>query len=312
MTSLVIVNPHAASGRALRVWSQIESLMWEKLGDLIVAITERTEEVAAHLEEAMNVGVEQVITVGGDGTNHAIINALAVIAQANPGQALPIVGNLPIGTGRDWARTIGTPFVPLEAVHWLAKATPHPVDLGQLTHRQGESYFLNIASAGIGGEVDRRVNAVQQRRPWTFLAQTVFALLRYHPRQITVHVDGDMWYQGQAFLVAVANGRAFGHGMLIAPDAQVDDGLFDVILVEAMGVPTALRALPSLYDGSHLKRADVHHARAREVLIESPGGPLDLDLDGEYNIGESLHFTMQPRLLQMLRAPLNQAQPQPR
>ena len=304
MPTLIIVNPHAAGGRALNIWSRIEPLMWETLGDLVVAVTEYPEEVATHLEDALAMGLKRIITVGGDGTNHVIINALADLMQQNPAMSPPILGSLPIGTGRDWARTTGVPLAPLEAVRWLAEARSYPVDLGRLTHQAGSAYFLNIASAGISGEVDRRVNTVRRRRPWTFIVHTVSALLRYRPRRFRVFLDGELWFEDHAFAIAVANGRAFGHGMLVAPNAQVNDGLFDVIAIEGMRVLEALRALPSLYQGTHLKRPDVHQARAADVFIESPDGPLDIDLDGEYTTGQALQFTIQPRLLQMLRQPL--------
>ncbi len=303
MSTLIIVNPHAGNGRAGRLWSRIEPLLWEALGDLVIAVTQRPEEVAKRLRESIDMGLKRVITVGGDGTNHVIINALADLAERQPGLPLPVLGSLPIGTGRDWARTVGVPFDPEDAVRWLAMAQPRPVDLGHLAHSKGAFHFLNIASAGIGGEVDARVNAIRRRRSWTFLVQTVGALLRYRPRFVRVMLNGETWYEGTAFIVVVANGRSFGHGMYVAPDAQIDDGLFDVVVVEGMSPLEAIPALPSLYKGTHLLRSDVHHTRAADVRIESPRGPLDLDLDGEYSLAEDLHFTVRPGLLQILSHP---------
>ncbi len=303
MATLIILNPHAGGGRARRLWSTVEPLLWQALGDLVIAITDRPEEVAAHLDQAIERGLDRVVVVGGDGSNHVVVNRLADLALHQPELRLPAFGSLPIGTGRDWARTVGIPLNAPEAVTWLRGARPAPVDMGRLTYGEETVYFLNVASAGIGGEIDANVNAIQRRRPWTFLAQTIRALMDYAPKPIQVYLDGELWYEGTSFITAVANGRSFGHGMQIAPEASINDGLFDVVLAEEMGRLTAIQALPSLYSGTHLQREDIRHARATEVRIESPEGPLDLDLDGEYNIGQGLVFTMEPALLQMLQQP---------
>lgn len=306
MSTLIILNPHAGGGLARRLWSSVEPLLWEALGDLVIAITDRPEEVAAHLDQAIERELEKVVVVGGDGSNHVVVNRLADLARHQPDLRLPAFGSLPIGTGRDWARTVGIPLKAPEAVQWLRRARPAPVDLGRLTYGGTTVYFLNVASAGIGGEIDARVNAIQIRRPWTFLAQTVRALVSYVPKPIQVFLDGALWYEGTSFITAVANGRSFGHGMKIAPLASIHDGLFDVVLAEEMGRVTALQALPSLYNGTHLQRSDVRHARASEVRINSPEGSLDLDLDGEYNVGQGLTFTIEPALLNMLQLPPQQ------
>ncbi len=303
MATLVILNPHAGSGRAGRSWSKLEPLLWEKLGDLVVAITEHPEEVTEHLDKALNMGVEKVVTVGGDGTNHVVINALADLARQNPGSALPIFGSVPMGTGRDWARTIGTPLNPKDAVEWLASAQPMPIDIGRFTTGDTTTHFLNIASAGISGEIGVRVNRIQHRKPWTFVEQTVRALMGYKPRVMRVHLDGELWYEGSAFVVAVANGRNFGHGMFVAPNARIDDGLFDVILVEGMPRLQAIMALPSLFQGTHLKRSDVHHRNAKQVVIEPAITPLDMELDGEYRIAKDLIFDVEHHMIQMLGHP---------
>jgi len=301
VSALVILNPHAGGGRAGRLWHRIEPLLWEVLGDPVIAITQRPAEVAAHLDDAMRLGFDRVITIGGDGTNHVIINALAALAEQGTAMPLPVLGILPIGTGRDWARALGIPLKPEQAVQWLAEAQPQPVDVGRLACEGSTTHFLNIASSGISGEIAANVNAIQHRRPWTFFSQTVQALLHYQPRPMRVLLDGELWYEGRSFVVVVANGRYFGHGMLVAPEASIDDGLFDVVLVEGMHRLAALQALPTIYNGTHLLRDDVHHARAADVRIESATGPLDLELDGEYDRCNTLRFSVVSGLVQMLR-----------
>lgn len=298
--TLIILNPHAAGGTAGRIWQRVEPLLWESLGELVVAVTQRPEEVAQHLDKAYDSGYRRVISIGGDGTNHSLVNALADLNERYPDGPHMIYGTLPIGTGRDWARSRGIPFDAEAAARWIATAQPQPTDIGLLTYDNRREYFLNIASAGLSGEVDRRVNAVGVRRPWTFLLATVATLLTHRPQPMRITLDDDPWHDGEAILVAVANGTTFGHGMIIAPEARTDDGLFDVVLVEGMSRLDAVLALRKLYDASHLTDPRVHIRRAREVHITSPHGLIGLDLDGEHASGTNLSFSVRPKLLHIL------------
>lgn len=295
MSTLVIVNPSAGSGRAGRIWARLEPLAYQELGDLVVAITERPEQVTEQLALAQAGGITRVIAVGGDGTSHAIINAL--LQAPNPNM---IFGQIPIGTGQDFARTLKIPAEPDDAVRWLNRATVQPIDVGQINFDTHQHYFLNIASAGVSGEVDRRVTGVR-RYPWTFWLAAVRSFLTYQPPRVRVLLDGVVWYEGKVWLIAVANGAIFGRGMHIAPQAQVNDGLFDVVLVKDQSRLVAVQAFNTVYSGKHLLRDEVELRRGKVVEVESLDEiALPLDLDGEPNSGKSLRFEIKPAALQML------------
>jgi YegS/Rv2252/BmrU family lipid kinase len=299
--TLIILNPHAGSGRAGRLWTSIEPLLWDELGELVVAVTERPEDVAEHLDKARDAGLTRVVAIGGDGTNHAIVNAIQDLQERDPDGPPMTFAQLPMGTGRDFARTLGTPFEPEAAVKWIAHARPRNLDIGRLTIDENQHhYFLNIASAGIGGEIAARVNRTHKRRFWTFHLATLKTLFAYHPQHFRVWLDGEMWYDEDSWEVVVANGRIFGHGMLVAPYAEIDDGQFDVIAVEGMPKWKATIALNSIYSGAHLKRQDVHYKKAKEVVVEGRGQQFALELDGETAYGEHLQFSVKPGALRML------------
>ncbi len=301
--TLIILNPHAGNGRAGRLWREVEPLLWEQLGELIIAVTEHPEDVAHQLDKAQAVGVTRIVSIGGDGTNHALINALAELNARSP-DALPMIyGNLPIGTGQDWARGQGVPYHDLKAAaRWIAAAKPRATDIGKLTHQKGHEYFLNIASAGIGGSVVERIERLKTRHSWSFLMATVQALISHDPQVMEITLDGKPWYEGRAYAVAIANGTTFGHGMKIAPNAQQQDGLFDVVLVEGGSRLRILAAFHQVYQGTHLTHPLVRSARAAEVQIRSPLGALGLELDGEPVRASDLTFRVQPGLLQILHA----------
>lgn len=298
--TLIVLNPHAAGGRAGQVWLALEPYLWQELGELVVAVTERPGEVAAHLDKARDIGISRVISVGGDGTNHALVNALIAHNAQTPGLEPMVYGNLPVGTGRDWARGIGLPYNdPQAAARQIARAALRPLDIGQINSENGEDYFLNIASVGMSSRTVEKIEAVKRRRRWTFLKATIETILELPTREVEVILDDQPWYDGRTSLLVVANGTTFGHGLKIAPNARMDDGLLDVLVIRDVSRWTVLAALKSVYAGKHLANPAIRYAQARTVRVYAPGG-VGLEMDGEPARGEQMTFSLQPGALQVL------------
>jgi diacylglycerol kinase (ATP) len=305
MRTLIIVNANACGGKASGIFKSVESRIREFFGNLTVAVSEKPEDVGRHLDAAAPLGIDLVIAVGGDGTNHSVVNALA----ARPGLNAAF-GSLPVGTGTDWARALGIPADPVSAVDWLIRAQPVVCDLGKVEYKDAQNgdrparrFFLNISSAGVSGEIVARVNRLRRRTSLTFLRTTVAALFKYQPQRITVECDEHRFYEGPSYLLAVANGRFFGRGMWVAPNALIDDGLFDIVLVEGMPRHRILLALRTVFNGRHLRRRDIHFKRAAAVRAHSEDGPLRLEFDGEEAQGQDLLYTMLPGALRVLMEP---------
>jgi diacylglycerol kinase (ATP) len=301
MKPICIVNPQAGAGRALRQLEIIKPFLSNLFGFLYLVVTNHPQEVLEKIRSAAREGYDMVLSIGGDGTNQVVVNALAQLPEH------PLTfATLPFGTGRDLARSLEVPVEPHAAAAWLGRAEPYALDIGRVTSEDGRSYFVNVASAGLTGEVARRCN-VGVKRPWTYFQAAVSTLLQFGPPAMRVTIDGDVWYEGKSLALAVGNGRYFGRGMLVCPDALLNDGLFDVVLVEGMGKASALVALPSLYSGAHLKRGDVHTRRARHVIVEALGPPLDLEMDGEPGQSSRIEFEVMPGALQALVDPTVEA-----
>ncbi len=306
-TTLILLNPHAGNGGAGDYWARIEPIIRAQIGALIVETTENPRDIPPILNDAYHThGVRSVIAVGGDGTNHTSINAILALNTQFPDDTVAY-GNLPIGTGRDWARGIGLPTDDAAAsAAWLVQAMARPTDVGKVTiHERDEvEYFLNIASTGLGGDVVQRVNHQRTRRSWSFLVATVQAILSYRAQIVRVRLDNEDWYEGAAYLVAVANGTTFGRGMKIAPNAHFDDGLFDVVLVKGVSRLTLLTAFLRVYSGTHLTHPAVRHAQAARVditLTDASSLPIKLEFDGEPYEGRNLTFEVCAGLLRFLR-----------
>ena len=307
MQTLVILNPFAGNGRVGREWPTLEPLLRQSIGDLYAVKTHTPSDVQDAIVASYTSGVRQVIALGGDGTNFVVVNALMNFARQNPMHEPMTFGTLPVGTGRDWARGRGIPLNLKKAVDWLAQAQPTPTDVGRIDIDDNERppfYFLNAASAGIGGDVDSRIHSMGRKRPWSFLQATVQSILSYNAQHLQVILDGEPWLDQPLTLVVAANGTTFGHGMRIAPDASISDGLFDVVVLDKMSRVTILRKLWHVYNATHLKHQGVYFRRASDVQIICREAPLPLDMDGELTYGQSLRFTIEPRTLRvLLKAP---------
>lgn len=299
MKYLVLINPHAAGGAAVTAWQGIEADFTERFGKPRVVITRNAAEISRHIQDAAQQGIARVISVGGDGTNHSVINSIVQHNRLYPDNPL-VYGSLPAGTGQDWARGLGMPLNPRQALDWLAQAQPRPIDVGHVQYDDKQRYFLNISSAGISHDVVQRVESMNKRRPWTFLLATIRAILEYQPEQVRIELDGTVWYEGKVYLVAVANGRYFGAGIKIAPEAVIDDGWLDVIVVKDVSRLRLLMALQTAYQGTHIYNPAVLTARAHSVYITGDDSARGVDLDGEPAAGHNLHYTIQSGILNIL------------
>lgn len=295
--TLVILNPYAGGGRAGKLWENIEPYMRERLGELEVAITPNSTVIPETIAQAQADGIQRVVAIGGDGTGHSIINALA--EQAENGSPMTL-GFVPGGTGQDFARFTDIPLQAEAAIELLAQTEPRPVDVGYLEYDSAACYFMNIASAGLSGEVARRVNRSQTRRLWSFWLNTVGTFLSFSPVAVQIRLDGEDWYEGDIWLAAVANGAIFGRGMMIAPEANIHDGWFDVVVVKGSSRLRAITAMNTVYSGGHLRLPEVLSQKAKQVDINVQGEKIPLDFDGEDGYGRHLRFTIRPGVLPLI------------
>jgi diacylglycerol kinase family enzyme len=274
---VVVVNPAAGGGRAGGVWERLLRDAPELAAARLVAAAD-VESCVRELDEQLAGDAEAVVAVGGDGTAHLVVNRLLETGTAGR----VAFGLVPAGTGSDLARCLGLPRHPLDGWRRLRDAAPRRIDALEVTTDAGARRFVvNVASAGVSGAVDERVNAIAHRGRFTFHRETLAALWHYEPVPCRVHVDGEELYDGGFFVVAIANGRSFGRGMRIAPRASLDDGLADVVLIEPLPFWRVPLRMPRLLAGRHLGLDGVLFTRARTVRLEPRGAMPPFDVDGE-------------------------------
>ncbi|HZV51305.1 MAG TPA: diacylglycerol kinase family protein [Candidatus Dormibacteraeota bacterium] len=312
---LVIVNPASGAGRTGRGWPGIAARLRAAGLEFDAVMTSRPGEATRLARGAVYAGRPIVVAAGGDGTVNEVVNGF--FEDDGPISGPTRLGILPAGTGGDFRRTLGLPRDPEAAAAVLRAGRSRRLDAGRLrcTGPAGSAvlrHFVNIADAGIGGEVVARVNrsrrdggagGLLRRLPsgeLTFLFASLLTLVTWRNRPMRVVVD-DEAQELIAQQVVVANGQYFGGGMRVAPLAQPDDGLLDVVIAGDLNWWDNLRALGRIRRGTHLDvpGRKIAFTRARRVEVSSPE-PVRVDADGEQPGSLPAVFEIVPGALEVI------------
>ena len=231
-------------------------------------------------KEAALSGYKLVVAVGGDGTVNEVANGL--VEAAVPDVTLGIVST---GCGSDFIRSLGIPRDYRQACLRLANFHEVRIDVGLIEYQShgnpARRFFLNAAGLGLDGEVVETVrkNLRFCRGTIPYVLGLLRALAAFHNKDVTLYID-DGSEDLRVCSVVIANGAYFGSGMKVAPEADVSDGLFEVIVVGDIGKLELLRAFPRIYKGTHVTHPKVRMQRASQIRIESPDRVL-IQADGE-------------------------------
>ncbi|GAC1435419.1 MAG: diacylglycerol kinase family protein [Solirubrobacteraceae bacterium] len=268
----LIVNPSAGGGRAGRVLPRVEVALHELGVDAETHETRGLDHAAELARRALD--AQRVpVALGGDGLVGAVAGALSGIAGG-------VLGVLPGGRGNDLARVLGIPLDAVDACATIASGVERALDLGAV----GERLFVGIASAGFDSDANRIANQTSARLGnFVYAYGALRALVSWKPATFTLELDGEQRsFTGYSF--AAANSKAYGGGMYLAPDAQLDDGLLDIVISRQVSKARFLLSLPKVFKGEHVKEPSVEVLRARELRV-SADRPFTIYADGD-PIGE--------------------------
>jgi YegS/Rv2252/BmrU family lipid kinase len=297
----LIVNPMSANGRTGRHFDSIAHVIREAVGDFEWAFTRRRGDGAVLARQAVTSGSRLVVAVGGDGTASEVVDGLAGASQPEV-----CFGFIPRGTGGDLKRSIGTPDDTGDAARAL-RGGERICDLGRVEFvghdgRPQVRHFANVAGCGIDGRVVEMVEGSTKALGGgiAFQIGAARALLGWVDQPVRWRLDGGPWREEPITCIAVCNGRYFGGGMMVAPGARIDDGLFDVTVWQGLGIADFVLRRRTLYDGSHLKLKNTRTFQARVVEAEPVGGArVLLDVDGEGPGMLPARFTLIPGALRL-------------
>jgi len=287
--TLVVVNPAAAAGGCGREWPVIRDVLERAGVDFEHRLTLARGDATVITRGALADGFERVVAVGGDGTLNEVLNGFFAEDGGPPVRPGAILGVVPAGTGGDFRRSAGIPREPNAAAALLARGDRRPCDVGRLEYLDpdgapiGVHHFVNIADCGLGGEVVLRANSSSKRSGGraTFAWAAIRSVVAYGRKPARVVADG-VPFEGQVQNVVLANGRYFGGGMLVAPEADLADGMLDVVVMGDVGRLRSLMAMPRIYSGGHLGRPGVVVMRAARVsVIPLHGAQMLFDVEGE-------------------------------
>jgi diacylglycerol kinase (ATP) len=285
--TVVVVNPASQGGKLGKAWSDVSETL-RRAFPFDEVLTRGVGDATALTREALTRGAERIIAIGGDGTINEVVNGFfdngVAIAPA------ATFGLIPFGTGGDFRRTLGVPTRAIDAAAMIATGQRRKIDLGKLTFvatngQPTTRMFANITSFGVSGVVDRLVNESSKRLggKLAFMSASIRATFQYSNQRVQLVFDRTTRVETTIYNVAVANGRFFGGGMKIAPDAELDDGAFDVISLGDLGFTDVLSMSRKVYSGTHVQMAKVSVRRARIIEAEpiDPRAIVELDVDGE-------------------------------
>ncbi|MEW6172900.1 MAG: diacylglycerol kinase family protein [Bacillota bacterium] len=298
----LVVNPAAGNGSVRRAWPGIARLLNSAGLEFTYGFTGRPGDGKELARKVLSQGCDCVVAVGGDGTVNEVLNGL--LAEDIPPRAR--LGIIPCGTGRDLARTLSIPRSPAGAVARLAEGRARLVDVGRITFSTEDNgasrrYFLNVADAGLGGETTARVNSAGKQLGGflSFLRGALVTMSAYRPQTVRIDIDGEFSEQIDITTVALANGRYFGGGMFIAPQARMDDELFDVVVIRGMPRPELALNLLKVYSGRHLDHPKVALRRGRRIVIDSHER-VCVEADGEPAGYLPAEFSIVPEALRVI------------
>ncbi|MCE7984122.1 MAG: diacylglycerol kinase family lipid kinase [Caldilinea sp. CFX5] len=274
----LICNPTAGRGRAGRLLPEVRAFLQRQGVETDVVLTKAARDATTLAAEAVAAGFPVVIAMGGDGTAQEVGEGLVNARPSADGQAdATHLGVIPVGTGNDFAKMLATTTDWRAACIRIAKGKSRRVDVGRIN----DHIFLNNVGIGFDAQVGIEAQKIRcLRGQAVYLAALARnMLLSYRTPQVSVHLDDEQVKQSIT-LLTIGNGRCSGGGFWLTPQAEVDDGWFDICLVRGLSKFQMLALVPRAMQGTHITAEPVHMTRARKVTITS-ADPLPVHADGE-------------------------------
>jgi diacylglycerol kinase (ATP) len=299
MGTVFLVNPAAANNSTGRRWPQLERRAAALGLTGNVLFSERPGHLGELAREAVAGGAERLVVVGGDGTVHEVVDGLMKAGLADRAE----LALLPLGTGKDFARSVRIPTRMDEAIEVARGGRVRTIDVGRATYTTGAgeaiAYFANFAGAGISGAIARRANGMTKALGGrvSFMWATLAVFSRWQPAEMTIEIEGEQ-RQARLLEALAMNGDYTAGGMWVAPEAGLDDGSFDVVLIGDFSKAEFATTFPKIYRGTHVSHAKVEIVRARELRVDAPE-PLPIVVDGEQPGTTPVRFELVPSALRV-------------
>ena len=280
MKLFFILNPVAGKGKSIELIPLIKRICEKENVEYMIKLTPRVGGAEDTARWGIEKGYERIIAVGGDGTVHEVVNGI-VGSKA-------VLGVIPAGSGNDFVRSINDSKEAEQYILDTIYGKVKTIDLGICNDR----YFINMASIGLDTQV--AIGTQKTKKYFSgslaYLVSALLTIFSYKGWDLSIQIDGESFHT-KTLLTAIANGKFYGGGVLPTPDAQLDDGYFDICHVDHMSKGKMFRILPKYIKGKHKDIKEVRLVRGKKIIISS-NNPFPLNLDGEVSITNKAHFKL--------------------
>lgn len=317
---LVIVNPTSAGGATARRWAGIASDLRTHFGAFECHFTRAANDARDIAARETKAGRTLLIACGGDGTINEVANGILSV-EGNSGDK-PELGILSSGTGGDFRRTLGIPTHSATAARALRDGHTRTIDVGQVTYTSGAGgesasrYFLVVSSTGMAGKVLEKIKG--ESSAWlpapasrlfggklNFVAATLSTVMQFEKPKLVFEIEDGEERRATIINFCVCNARYFGGGMNIAPDAKLDDGVLDLVIIGDIERTRIIANIHKLYNGSHIGLEGVSHELIRHLAVraEDSAAQILIETDGEIVGHLPAKYEIVPRALRVRCAP---------
>lgn len=284
----IIVNPVSGGGKNAEIAKQIGDILAQRGKESRLFETECEGDGDRQVRLALESGCEAVVCIGGDGTLSEVVHEMAA-----SGRVLYIV---PSGTGNDFARAFSLPKDPIEAFRAQLDGGRTTIDCGSINGRA----FMNVSGSGFDVEVLRKTEEFKQIYPGeqAYRKAVLAVLSSYKAFETEISIDGSAFTPYSGTIVEVANGRYIGGGMKVAPAAELQDGLFDVVMVNRVPRMMIPFLLPLFILGVHVHLPIARVVKAKQVVLRAKG--MVVNIDGRLEEMDEARFEIMPASLEVM------------
>lgn len=250
-------------------------------------------------EKEVRSGIQVIIAVGGDGTLNEVLNGILNLPYEGT-----TLGYFPMGTANDFAKTAGLVQNPKQLINSLINFSTRKINVGKIkcekTEASSHRYFINIADTGLGGYVAKKLTSDKKRlgAKFTYLKHTILGLLFYKKETTRITMDKEV-YQGPLMSLVVCNGRVFGNGLVVSPNAELDSGFLEITLFGKVTLWDYIKNLKNLKSGCKLDHKNIFYYRAQSIRVQT-NGPIASEVDGEFAGEGDSTFSMSPFSIKLL------------
>nr|XP_004229912.1 sphingoid long-chain bases kinase 2, mitochondrial [Solanum lycopersicum] len=309
---IFVVNPRGANGTTGQQWKKLLPYLRSRLGNdcnICESLTSGPSHAIDITREAIREGADAVIAVGGDGTLHEVVNGFfcggePVCNHDMNSSHSTALGIIPLGTGSDFARTLGWKNDPHDAIERIAKGLKSKIDVGCIAGEIGEPhYFINVADIHLSAKAGYYASRYKKFGNLCYVIGALQAFFRHHNQDLRIKVDEGEWEVcSQVTALCIGNAKYFGGGMKITPNANPSSGDYEMVILQDFKWYDFVLKLHKLYNGTHLSVKNVSSRRARSIEIEeiSSSGSIFVQSDGEFLGFLPRKFSILPGVIELL------------